>query len=228
MTTRPYPAARFTRRSLLQAAAGTAALVALPAFAARAASAPARATRESASLAYWLGGAGANPAHVRAGWMPACASSRRHACAAPLNEELVDAQRVDGHAGSFKVRTIALANGANAAPIRLLAVHGDAAHETWSAWRGGCSSPVAARMVSIDGSPLTLELRDEHGVVRDVRLPARAGAYVLSLDARPAAWRALGFVAADATRPLARELVRRSDGARIAAPYLLLAVERTA
>ena len=218
--------AKLTRRALLQAAAGSAALAALPAVAA--AAKPAQRVAAAAAVGYWIGGAHAVPAQVRAGWQPACAASRRHTCELPLHDELVDAARVRGDAGSFLVRVVALANRERVGSFRLRALYGAAQHEVWSAWRGGCSSPIATRMASDDGTPLSLELLDGEGETRTVALPARAGASVLALDGNPGGWRRLGLAAPDPKRPLARELVRRGDGARIAAPYLLLVVERVA
>ncbi|HET7843391.1 MAG TPA: hypothetical protein VFL14_04525 [Xanthomonadales bacterium] len=219
-------AANPSRRALLQAAAGSVALAALPALAASRGTA--RAASTTAPLGYWQGGAAAPPAQLRAGWLPPCAASHRHACAHPLHEELVDATRVHGSAGDFRVRIVALANGHRVEAMRLVAMHGEAGHEMWSTWRGGCSSPVAARMVSPAGAALSLQVVDEPHGVRDVQLPSRAGAYVLALDSSRVSWRGLGLAATDASRPLARELVRRGDGVRVAAPYLLLTVERLA
>ena len=218
-------AAKISRRQLLRAAAGTAAYAALPAWSATRSRASGSVPASSASVGYWIGGRNADPAHLRAGWRDACASSARHGCVEPLLDELVDAASVRGEAGSFRVRAVALANGDALAAVRLLALYGTAAHELWAAWRGGASSPVATRMVSNDGAPLSLALLDAAGA-RDVALPARAGTYVLALGTQRVSWRRWSLVAPVAARPLAREVVARADGTRIAAPYLLVAVER--
>lgn len=230
MTKNTQSSSKLSRRTLLQAAAGSAALAAVPAFAAtRTRSAAAAAPAARASLGFWHDGALANPAHVRGGWLAACASSRKHGCDAPLGDEIVDAARVSGNPGQFRVRTVALANGSTAKPARLVAEHGpEARHELWSVWSGGCSSPVATRMVSNDGSALALSLVDADGTVQSVALPAKAGTYVLALGHTPIRWRGMSLVARDVARPLARELVQRASGASVASPYLLLTVERLA
>jgi hypothetical protein len=219
---------KLSRRALLRVAAGSAAYAALPALAQP--SATRLATRPPASVGYWRGGALANPAHVRAGWLEWCGSSRMQRCETPLDDEIADASRIAGSPGVYRMRVIAAANARQLQPLRLVAVYGhDARHELWSTWRGPsgieCSPPVASRVASRAGAPFALEIiaRDE---AVPVALPALQGTYVLGLGASPLRWRNASLVARDATLPFARELVHRASGAPVASPYLLLSVER--
>jgi len=223
---------RVSRRALLQGAAAGAVLSTAPAWAAHAPGGVVVASSSRPSLGCWHGGAPANPNYVRAGWLPACASSRKHLCNTPLNGELGDATGMRSEAGEYRVRAVALANRANTTPVRVIAEHGaDARHELWSAWRDAagsvsCSSPVAVRMTSADGGALALSVIGGDGSAHAVALPARAGTYVLGLGRTAIRWRRVELVARDPSRPLAVDLVHRAGRTPVATPYLLLTVER--
>lgn len=179
-----------------------------------------------AALGYWQGGAAIGDfSAVRAGWTQPCAKSVTR-CDAEVHGGLVDASRLTGRAGEYRLRVL----GAELdAVVRIDADYGMAQHRFWRSWQQGAKTSHAARSVirwyAAEGDPLQLTLRFADNRRASVCMPAHPGIYVLLPDETSnARWAEAALVAPDPAYPLNLRL----QAAQGRPQYLLLAVERDA
>lgn len=211
------------RRQILKLGAVAGVLALLP-VSRRLAAAALVSSPSAPALGYWQGGAQlADFSSVHAGWKGACPKSARQ-CDTPLHDGLIDAGRLAGDAGDYRLRII----GAECLDVLSIdADYGVARHMLWRSWRQDeavrHSGAVAVRWSAPAGEALPLLLQAADGAAARIAVPAQAGIYVLLPQAAEMDWTALALSAPDTSRPLDLRL-QASSGRQ--PQYLLLAVER--